>query len=228
VLERISGERVINAGMFGFGFDQAVLRAEQLADVYHPDTIVLGFIAHDVLRCEMSYWSGFSKPYFDVDASGSLRFHPAEVPPPSLWTRIKHLLAYSRALEVLFPLSLHWDGPAELLVHHQGREVACGLMERLATVGHEREARVVVLAYPQQVTPTPDEREIKDVVLGCAVAAHLQTVDLFPAFDALSEPQRARLFDRHFTPEGNHLVAAELVRDIAEHGGEHAVRDGGQ
>ncbi len=215
VLERISGERVINAGMFGFGLDQAVLRAEQLSDVYHPDAIVLGFIPHDVLRCEMSYWSGFSKPYFDLDPEGSLRFHPAEVRPPSLWTRTQRLLRYSRALELLFPTVLNWQGPGALVVHHQGKEVACALIERLAAFGRDRAIRVVVLAHPQEAASAPDEREVKDAVLACGIAAQLETVDLFPVFDALPEAQRARLFDRHFTPEGYHLVAAELARRLA-------------
>jgi hypothetical protein len=215
VLESVSGTRVINAGMFGFGLDQAVLRAEQLVDVYRPDTIVLGFIAHDVVRCELSYWSGFSKPYFDLDPNGTLRFHPAASPPASRWASIKRLLAYSRTVEFLFPSWLHWEGPAALAVHHQGREVACRLMERLASLGREHGARIVVMAHPQQPTPMPEERETKDAVLACAVAANVQVVDLFPLFDALPEPQRARLFDRHFTPEGYHLVGAELARRIA-------------
>ena len=214
VLERLSGERVINAGMFGFGLDQAVLRAEQLADVYHPDTIVLGFIPHDVVRCEMSYWSGFSKPYFDLDPGGSLRFHPAEVRPPSLWTRTQRLLRYSRALELFFPTLLNWQGPGALVVHHEGKAVACALMKRLAAFGRDRALRVVVLAHPQQATSPPDERALKDAVLACADAARLETVDLFPVFDVLPDAERARLFDRHFTPEGYHLVAAELARRL--------------
>ena len=215
VLESISGTRVINAGMFGFGLDQAVLRAEQLVDVYRPDTIVLGFIAHDVVRCELSYWSGFSKPYFDLDAAGDLRFHPAESRPPSPWTGVKRMLAYSRLLDFLFPTALHWEGPEALVVHHQGREVACRLMERLAALGRKHAAAVVVMAHPQQLTPTPDERAITDAVLACAAAANVQVVDLFPLFDALPQAERERLFDRHFTPEGYHLVGAELARRIA-------------
>lgn len=218
VLEQISGERVINAGMFGFGFDQAVLRAEQLVDVFHPDAIVLGFIPHDIQRCEMSYWSGFSKPYFDLDPNGSLRFHPAEVRAPSFWTRTQHLLRYSRALEFLVPTVLNWQGPGARVVHHQGKEVACALLQRLAGFGRERAIRVVVLAHPQQSTSSPDEYAIKDAVLACARAAQLEAVDLFPVFDAVPEPERSRLFDRHFTPEGYRLVASELARRLAKPG----------
>jgi len=54
ILERLSGQRVVNAAVPGFGLDQAVLRAEQLAPVYTPETIIVSFIPHDVLRCEIA------------------------------------------------------------------------------------------------------------------------------------------------------------------------------
>src|SRR5262249_36551397 len=50
ILERLTDTRVINAGMIGFGLDQSVLRAEQLVPIYAPDTLVVSFIPHDVLR----------------------------------------------------------------------------------------------------------------------------------------------------------------------------------
>lgn len=214
VLERRTGGPVINAGMIGFGVDQAVLRAEQLVDVYAPDTIVLGFIPHDVLRCEMSYWSGFSKPYFAPDASG-LRFHPAEVPTPSLLTPVKRLLAMSLTLDRLFTTSLHWQGPRERYAHHQGREVACRLMERLAGLAGARPIRVVVVAYPQEPTSLPEDTATKDAVLACARANHLLVLDLFPAFEAGSPQDRERRFDRHFSVEGNRLVGTEVAALLA-------------
>jgi hypothetical protein len=63
-LEEFMGHRVINGGVPGFGFDQTVLRAEQLSNIYHPDTIVLSFIAVDISRAEYSY----GKPYFDISS----------------------------------------------------------------------------------------------------------------------------------------------------------------
>jgi hypothetical protein len=209
-LEQRSGGRVINAGMIGFGVDQAVLRAEQLIDVYHPDTIVLGFIPHDVLRCEMSYWSGFSKPYFDVAPSG-LRFHPAVVPAPTALTPVKRLLAKSMTLDLLFPAFLHWQGPRERQVHRQGREVACELMARLAAFARQHGVRALVVAYPQEPSSAADDVATKDAVLACARAQQLPVLDLFPAFDALPSDERARLFDRHYTIAGNALVADHLA-----------------
>jgi hypothetical protein len=212
VLERLTGNRVVNAGMIGFGLDQAVLRAEQLNKIYSPDTIIVAFIPHDVLRCEMSYWSGFSKPYFDVDASG-LRLHLAEVPSPSLLDPIKRLLTLSMTLDHLFPAFLHWQGPRELRVHERGEEVACFLMERLRKLGAD--VRIVVVAYPQEPTSDPADEAIKNGVVACAQANELLILDLFPMIRSLSLEQREQLFDRHFTVKGNHLVASELADFLA-------------
>lgn len=207
VLERRTGTRVVNAAVPGFGLDQAVLRAEQLAPIFQPAIIIVGFIPHDVLRGEMSYWSGHAKPYFDLDGE-RLRLHPAAVPSP-LVAALKNALVWSRTIDLLFP-QFYWDGPEAEVVHHRGREVACQLMGRLATLGQERGARIVVVAQPQRPTPAAEDLELKDGVLACASADHLPTLDLFPVFDALPLARREALLPRHFDAEGNALIAAQL------------------
>ena len=49
-LQRITGRRVLNGGVSGYGFDQIVLRAEALAPVYKPGAIIVAFIADDIRR----------------------------------------------------------------------------------------------------------------------------------------------------------------------------------
>jgi hypothetical protein len=213
ILERLSGGTVINAAVPGFGLDQALLRGEQLAEVYAPDLIVVSFIPHDVLRCEMSYWSGHSKPYFDV-ASGSLHLNAAPGAAHPTLDGLKSLLTWSIALDRFYP-QFFWEGPEELVVHHQGREVACLLMQRLAALGRARHARVVVLAQPQEPTATTEQLELKDGVLDCARAQQLPVLDLFPVIEHLPFEQRVALFPRHMSAEGNRLVATELAAFLA-------------
>jgi len=210
ILERLLGRRVINAAVPGFGLDQAVLRAEQLAEIYAPDIVILSFIPHDVLRCEMSYWSGHAKPYFQVDSSG-LRLHPAPVPPRRPYALLKQVLSASMTLDILFARSLHWEGPEQTLVHQRGREVACLLVKQLAMVGRARHTQIIVLAQPQQPAATPEQLEIKNGVLACAQANHLSVLDLFPVIESLPPAQRTPLFPRHMSAEGNRLVATEVA-----------------
>jgi hypothetical protein len=209
-LERISGRRVINAGVPGFGLDQAVLRAEQLTPIYAPDIIVVALIPHDVRRCAMSYWSGMPKPYFDLD-TGALRLNPAPVPPQRAFASLKRVLAVSVTLDLLFPTYLHWQGPEAVMVHDRSHDVACGLMQRLAAFGRAHRARVIILAHPQEPESAREDLDITHRVLACAQANDLPTVNLFPVFERLSPTQRTGLFAGHLTPEGNRLVATELA-----------------
>lgn len=213
VLEGLTGHRVVNAGVPGFGLDQAVLRVSALAGHYAPRTIVVSFIPHDVVRCEMSFWSGHAKPYFELVPSG-LRLHRAPEPAPALSPVLTGLLSRSVAIERFFGRSLHWDGP-DTVVHHQGREVACLLMEQLAALGREHGASVVLVAQPQRATSAAEERELAAGVGACAERNGLRFLDLFPLLDRLAPAERERLFRRHMTPEGNRFVAGELAAFLA-------------
>jgi hypothetical protein len=169
VLQRMSDTRVINGGVPGFGLDQTVLRAEQLAAVYSPETVIAAFIPDDVQRCEMSYHSGHAKPYFEIDASG-LRYHPAPRPDRPL---IKQLLSRSLVLDILLDKTLTWDGPSVESVHNRGKDVACLLMGRLAALGRERNTRVIVVAQLQAPAWSHEEVDLKNGVLACASANQL-------------------------------------------------------
>jgi hypothetical protein len=61
-LENILAAPVANAGVFGYGIDQSVLRAERLAPQLHPRAIVLGFIPDDIGRVNISVRTGVEKP----------------------------------------------------------------------------------------------------------------------------------------------------------------------
>ena len=215
ILERLSGERVINGAVPGFGLDQAVLRASELADVYAPETILVGFIPHDIRRCEMSFWSGNAKPYFDIDQTGNLRLEPAPPLPEVSGATLRKVLSYSVAMDRLFTKFLHWEAP-NTVVHHQGREVACLLMDRLAALGRDRSARVVVMAQPQEPTTRPEDRELTEPILDCARESGLRVLDLLDAIAQLAPEQRSKLFLRHMTVEGNTLVATQMLAFLAQ------------
>ena len=49
-LQRIMGRPVLNGGVTGYGFDQTVLRAEQLVDRHNPSVVIVGFITHTIFN----------------------------------------------------------------------------------------------------------------------------------------------------------------------------------
>src|SRR6516162_8074461 len=64
-LEKLSGTRVINGGVFAYGIDQAFLRARRLLDRYRFSTLIFSFISDDISRCRYSKVGSAGKPYFD-------------------------------------------------------------------------------------------------------------------------------------------------------------------
>jgi len=68
-LERDRGKPVINGGVFGYGFDQIVLRAEDLTAREKYAVLIVGVIDDDIERCEMSCRTVW-KPYFEIDGDG--------------------------------------------------------------------------------------------------------------------------------------------------------------
>ena len=219
ILEEVSGHPVINGGMINFGFDQTVLRAEQLAEIYAPDTIVVSFIPEGIRRTQFSHLSGHAKPYFEIGPSGLVLQSPA---PPGIALRI---LASSMAIELLFG---DLRARSNTRVHEQGTQVACLLTERLAALGRTRHTRIVVVAQPQAATdppeslspPTPPRTHTSEV-LACAHASGLPTLDIFTAaIERLPIEGRRRLFNDegkgHMNADGNHLVATALMRFLGD------------
>jgi len=62
---KIDTYNFINAGVFGYGTAQSVLRAKILFNIYKPKKIIISIlIGYDLKRDQMDIRSGFVKPYF--------------------------------------------------------------------------------------------------------------------------------------------------------------------
>ncbi len=119
-LERLLGVHVENAGVGAYGFDQIVLRAEEIMAQNDVDLLIVGLITDDIARCEKCFKFGRWKPYFTVE-DGSLVFHEASIgapppPPDSMWLDLldhsyfAHQILCS-ALPADAVLGLHWFEP---------------------------------------------------------------------------------------------------------------------
>jgi hypothetical protein len=219
-LERLGGGRVLNGGVSGYGFDQIVLRAEQLADRHDLAMIVVGFIADDVRRIEMSRLWGRDKPWFVLDGD---RLQLAGVPVPERRRRapawLRHRL--DRALIALPPALQHVLG-YHVRRHPAGRglPIALQLIERLVALRKRHRCPIVLLAqYHPQVWVdrafAAEERRVTGLVLEHARKAGLRTVDTFPRFTI--EPAAASLYvNSHLNGRGNAMVASLLAARLPD------------
>ncbi len=213
-LERRLGRRVWNAGVFGYGLDQMVLRAERLLDAHAFSGVVLAFVPDDIERCGYSYRYA-AKPYFDlVDGRLALRNVPVPEPPERL--PAPGLLARSHLVDfvMLRLMRARWlSGATDLVVaHRRESEVAALLVERLRQRCAREGLPLLLVALGESPHPTrPSQRLLRQ-----ARARGVATLDLIEPLlvELARDPaRRAELFrpGSHFSPEGNAWAAERIA-----------------
>lgn len=224
-LQRLTGRRVLNAGVSGYGFDQTVLRTEQLTGKHRPVAIVVSFIADDMRRTEMRRLWSADKPYFDLQGD-QLVLRNVPVPPRaeprttlSFWQRT---LGYSYLFDfILRRLDLlhDWFGD-HIRVHPAGtgEALACKLADRLAGLQRTSGARVIVVAEYDPVVWddrafAAEQRRLTKGLLDCAARAGLATIDSFQALADSGQPRK--LYGLwHMNKAGNGLIAALIAAKL--------------
>jgi len=223
-LQGLLKRRTINAGVSAYGIDQIVLHAGQLASRLKPSLIVMGFIADDVRRAEMSRTWGAEKPYFTL-AGGSLVLHNVPVPPPPDPTDTLDFWQWIFGWSVLLDTVLQHQGwEYEWIVDHHratppgtGERLACPLMKRLAALGVPT---LVVAQYDfyvwQNAEFGKEQRRVSRVVLGCAEAAGLASLDLYEdtAQAVRAQGERQIYGTWHPSPQGYRLIAEAIAREL--------------
>jgi hypothetical protein len=195
-LEELIKRPVANSGVGGYGVDQMVLRAEQLIPVVEPDTVVVDILPENIMIAGLSV-NGRPKPYFKME-DGRLVHHnypvPKFDPPVGIFDRAKEYLGYSYGLHRIFGTYARnfwyaFDGQTFRNADNDELEVSCKLLERLHAFTEERGIRLIIsLQYGGELASTSDKRpESSEMLLACARARGIQTVD---EFDALRQLRR--------------------------------------
>jgi lysophospholipase L1-like esterase len=223
-LERLTGRRVLNAGVRAYGIDQAVLRGERLASKLKPHTIVLAFIADDIERAGLKVRDNNNKPYFALDGESGLALH--NVPVPTNRDRVsswRQVAGYSYLADFVMRrlrLTGLWYGTS-VEAHDDALEVSCRLMFRFAQLAKNVGSQALVVALPQDMEWTHPKvaetnRRIARTVLDCAAKAGLPTLDTTPGFAAenVAKDVPGYYLNRHFSARGNALAARLIARAL--------------
>jgi hypothetical protein len=221
-LERLLGQRVLNAGMSAYGIDQMVLRAERLVPRWKPSVVVLSLFSDDVTRTAFSVHYRW-KPVFHLEED-ELRLTRLTLPHPPgteleepLWLRA---LGYSHAGRFLFEKRYPeiWNSRVRHFAHRDHREVSGRLLVRLNEFLKEYDARLFVVF----VTGTNADVEHFADLRARAAAGGVEVLDLSSdlAGFARDPESAARMFEpnHHLSDEGNAWAAERIARHlIARH-----------
>jgi len=221
ILERLSNDKVLNGGVFGYGLDQIVLRAEALSKVYSPDLLIVSFIPEDIDRCEFSVRNGAAKPYFIIE-NGKLVLKNSVTPTvkqlPIHFDRFRKIFGYSYLVHsIMIRLNPeYWLLGSEsrnVRIHHQGFEITRLLLERLSDFAAERNIRTLILIQDGRYT-TPENALKISSLLAIAKMDHLEVINFLPTLQKMKkeDPGKFRqLFLKfHMSPKGSEWVAREI------------------
>lgn len=216
-LEETLQERVLNAGVFAYGIDQAYLRAESLLSVYEPSVVVLAFISSDIDRTQLSYYHRAWKPYFQY-GNGGLELRNVPVPRGNAGSErlptLNRALGYSfLAWAVLMrtPLKEWYLGPHRLKNHADGARVAVELMTRLDQLVKRTGARFVAVSLA-----TDGRIGGNDKLPGVVQRLRENGVPVLDLAAEMLRMQRERFVPMfkgkgHYSPEMNAWVAGRLA-----------------
>jgi len=224
--------RVLNAGVPGYGFDQIVLRAEALVGRYKPDVLVVGLIADDVERARMRILWGLQKPYFEID-NGKLVLRNVPLAEPELDPKLdplRRVLGYSYLMDVAMRRLgyMAWwrrGQPSHVEpAHGYGEQVACLLMDRLAVLRDQHNAKIVLVPQYSPQTWEAEHFHRKEVAVLRAVAdcARARGIDTVETYAAVASAVRARgisgsYVGLHMNPAGNRLTADLVLNWLKAH-----------
>jgi hypothetical protein len=230
-LEQRLGRPVVNGGVFGYGLDQSFLRATLLAEIYRPETLILGLIPDDIERCELSARQGASKPYFVV-AGDRLRLRNLPVPKPTheeLRASFREPLSRSYLIHrLMMRCCPHWwlmgvtwaTFYSAHRIHDQGDAVACRILAELDAFSKRAGIKRILVLVQYTRNPSPENLDrIEKLKDGCVKGRRVRVLDLKGPLDEVrqNDPDRyARFFDRHMTAEGNAFVAARIAEALQE------------
>jgi lysophospholipase L1-like esterase len=218
---------IINAGVGGYGIDQAVLLAERLARQIKPRMILLSFIPNDIARTKMSIFSGATKPFYRI-VNGKLQPQnlPLEPYKASVWfAGAKAIFGYSKLIDWVTQrvgINDQWRA-ARFEIKYENADdigISCAFMERLSKIGPP----AVVIGQHGWTDFTPDGKygvDLLNAVLDCAKQAGIRVVRTWPPLRAALPDQLSEVYNRyyvsgtgHMTKLGNTIVAEEIAKAL--------------
>jgi hypothetical protein len=226
-LEKLSGRRVINGGVDGYGVDQIFLRTRRFLSRHRFSAVIFSFIPDDIRRSQMSVTFATAKPFFEFK-DGRLTLENVPVPPTffpdqegKLLIAVEHSRLAHTVMKRLFP---EWwlRAPSETQVQDQEQaiKVACALLHELEGLTKSRGSKLIVLAQHGEIE-TSWQSMATERALSCISDPATRVLDLEPALSEVKAEDPSRYHQLynpflHMSAEGNLFVAREILPVFAD------------
>jgi hypothetical protein len=206
---------VLNLGVHGYAHDQMLLYLEEVGTDYHPDVVLLGFVAADMERNLRSF-RDFAKPRFEL-AGAQLILRDTPVPrPEEVLARERYR---SRFVDLLLLLSDEARSPAAASEAEKRDRLTAAILDEFRRTVAQVGATPIFVYMPLQ-----EELETKRGLTTTGEGFFLQycrdrgvgAVDLRPTFLARLGAGTEYMPHGHFSPQGHRIAAEAIAAALAE------------
>lgn len=227
-LEALIGQRVLNAGVSGYGMDQAVLCAETVLQFTKVDWVILTFVPDSVFRAEYSVRWGLPKPVFRITDTGMV-LQPPHIT-SKLWERIRGVLGYSHIIDFLMDIiaprmGIPWNPKHNVHSNQDGPDIAQKLIDRFINVVDSAGAKplIVYIHYPSY--PPVDQLMMHNNELDPLIEHIKKSGALFIDGGKMmystfaNHPEKSGGFympSWHFSPKANQWLAGQFMTRLTE------------
>ena len=218
-LEQILGVHVLNGGVFAYGVDQAVLRAELLLESCSPELVLLALISNDINRTEFSYYSEW-KPFYDFEGGEPVLKNvpvPSGPAPTPVFSSVREALSYSFLFNAILKRVIpNWwyYGRAFKEAHDDGDSLTVELLVGLRGTAQAEGADLVVIALATNGRIGDNTRLVG--VIPELRRRGIHVLDLISALEQLPSAEGSDMFapGGHYSPSGNRWVASRIAEYV--------------
>ena len=219
-------EKVVNAGVSGYGIDQIYLSTIQLLYNYNISEIFFCFIANDIIRNEHSIWTGAKKPHFKYNENKLEYFGinkdiktDSEI---NLFQKYGGYSFFIHTLMVNYAVE-YWLTPSSIGTkseHSNGLQVSKLLFTRLKNICDKKNVKLhlVPLMDGWERNEYEDENLVKNLLVG--LDNKFSTIDLYSEFKEIKTKDLTLwksffIYENgHFSKDGNNFVSNYIFSNI--------------
>ena len=206
----LPGTEVLNFGIHGYGHDQMLLYLKEEGIKYHPDIVILGFVALDMDRNLVSF-RDFAKPRFVLDGARLVLTNTPIPTAEEVVAREPWRSKFIDLLTILYGRYLQWSGKLDT----ERKRLAAALLDEIAKTIRAAGAVPIFVylpVYNEIPRPEMDMTDGERFFFAYCRERKIRSISLQKYFYEKAKRGVAHKTFDHWSPN-EHLTAAEGIRE---------------